>query len=58
MDIPRTPHYGRLLIVPISKAFQYYSDIEAYVDRYPDYCKQIDVIEKPKRNWKIEQLKK
>jgi hypothetical protein len=46
MDIPRTSHSGRLLIVPISKAFQYYSDIEAYVERYPDYCKKIDIIER------------
>lgn len=46
MDVPRTSHNGRLLIVPISKAFQYYSDIEAYVERYPDYCKQVGIIEK------------
>jgi hypothetical protein len=46
MDIPRMPHYGRLLIVPISKAFQYYRDMEAYTERYPDYCKQVDIIEK------------
>jgi hypothetical protein len=46
MDVPRTSHYGSLLIVPISRAFQYYSDLEAYTERYPDYCKQVDVIEK------------
>jgi hypothetical protein len=46
MDIPRMPHYERLLIVPISKAFLYYRDIEAYPERYPDYCKQVDIIEK------------
>jgi hypothetical protein len=46
MDIPRMPHYERLLIVPISKAFQYYRDIEAYTERYPDYCKRVDIIEK------------
>ena len=46
MDIPRTPHYSRLLIVPISKAFQYYKDIEAYEKWYPNYCKQVDVIER------------
>lgn len=46
MDIPRTPHYSRLLLVPISKAFQYYKNIEVYTERYPDYCNQVDIIEK------------
>jgi hypothetical protein len=46
IHIPRMPHYERLLIVPISKAFEYYRDIEAYTERYPDYCKQVDIIEK------------
>ena len=46
MDIPKVPHYSRLLIVPISKAFRYYRDIEAYTERYPDYCKRVDIIEK------------
>ena len=46
MDITRAPHYERLLIVPISTAFQYYRDIEAYTERYPDYCKRVDIIEK------------
>ena len=46
MDIPRTlPHYERLFIVPISKAFQYYRDIEASTERYPDYCRRVDIIE-------------
>jgi hypothetical protein len=46
MDIPITSHYERLLIVSISKAFQYFSNIEEYKTRYHEYCGQVDIIEK------------
>lgn len=45
-DIINPPHYARLLIVPISKAFSYFSDIESYPIIYPNFCKRIDIIER------------
>ena len=42
---PSISHSGRLLIVPISKAFQYYCDLESYPTRYPDCCKQFDLLD-------------
>jgi len=41
-----TPHSSRQLNVSMETAFAYYSDIEAYPERYADYCKKIEVIEK------------
>lgn len=32
--------------VPISKIFDYFSDFEAYKERYPTYCADIQIIEK------------
>jgi hypothetical protein len=37
-------HFSRGLIVPLSTAFEYYSNIEAYVERYPRYYGKIEVI--------------
>jgi hypothetical protein len=39
-------HFSRGLRVTQSEAYQYYSDIEKYVERYPWYYKSIDVIER------------
>jgi hypothetical protein len=44
MDIPNISHYSTLLSVPISKAFQYYSDLESYRIRYPNYCMNVEKI--------------
>jgi hypothetical protein len=44
MDIPIISHYSRLLNVPISKAFQYYSDVESSQIRYPDYCMKVEIV--------------
>jgi hypothetical protein len=46
IEIARISHYDRVLIVPISRAFQYFSNIESYTTWYPDYCKRVDILEK------------
>ncbi len=40
------PHFGRALNIPLSRAYEYYKDIEDYVQRYPRYYGSIDVIDK------------
>jgi hypothetical protein len=39
-------HFSRGLIITQSEAYQYYSDIEKYPERYPWYYKTVDVIER------------
>lgn len=50
MDTPTISHYGTVLDVPISKAFQYYSDVKFYPRRYPDYCGKVDKTEESSNN--------
>jgi hypothetical protein len=45
VDIPNTSHYGTILNIPISKVFQYYSEVELYPKRYPEYCEKVEKIE-------------
>ncbi len=39
-------HFSRLLTVTQSEAYQYFSDIEKYPERYPQYYQTIDVVER------------
>jgi hypothetical protein len=41
-----TSHSTRLTIVSKQRAYEYFSDIESYPQRYPDYCKKIEILEK------------
>ena len=44
------PYYSRPLIVSMEKAFDYFSDIESYPERYPDYCKKVEVLQRSYNN--------
>ena len=39
-------HFSRDLIVTQSEAYKYYSEIEKYVERYPSYYQNIEVIDR------------
>jgi hypothetical protein len=39
-------HFSRGLDVPLSKAYEYYSDIEVYTQRYLRYYSKIDVVDR------------
>jgi hypothetical protein len=40
----------------VSKTFQYYSDVELYPKRYPEYCGKVEKIEEIDSNFKTREL--
>lgn len=38
-------HYTTERAVPISKAFEYFSDFAKYPERYPQYCVKLDILD-------------
>jgi hypothetical protein len=49
-NVTGTSHYSTVLTVPILEAFEYFRDIESYPQRYPNFCKSVDVLERSDDN--------